>query len=89
MIKAAETNLAKVTEKTIVIPGHGKIGGKSEMTEYSDMLTTIHDRVAALKKEGKSLEEAIAAKVTAAYDSKWATSFLTGDVFTKLVYAGA
>jgi glyoxylase-like metal-dependent hydrolase (beta-lactamase superfamily II) len=89
MIKAAETNLAKVTEKTIVIPGHGKIGGKSEMTEYRDMLTTIHDRVAALKKEGKSLEEAIAAKVTAAYDSKWATSFITGDVFTKLVYAGA
>jgi len=58
------------------------------MTEYRDMLTTIHDRVAALKKEDRSLEEAIAAKVTAAYDSKWATSFLTGDVFTKLVYAG-
>ena len=89
MIKAAETNLAKVTEKTIVIPGHGKIGGKPEMTEYRDMLITIHDRVAALKKEGKTLEEAIAAKVTAAYDSKWATSFITGDVFTKLVYAGA
>jgi len=89
MIKAAETNLAKVTENIIVIPGHGKIGGKSEITEYRDMLTTIHDRVAALKKEGKSLEEAIAAKVTAVYDSKWATSFLTGDVFTKLVYAGA
>ncbi len=89
MNKAAETNLAKVTEKTIVIPGHGKIGGKSEMTEYRDMLTTIHDRVAALKKEGKSLEEIRATKPTAAYDSKWATSFITGDVFTKLVYAGA
>src|SRR5437868_4760088 len=89
MIKAAETNLVKVTEKTIVIPGHGKIGGKSEMTEYRDMLTTIHDRVAALKKEGKSLAEIIATKPTAAYDSKWATSFITGDVFTKLVYAGA
>ena len=52
------------------------------------MLVTIRDRVAALKKEGKTLEEAIAAKVTAAYDSKWATSFITGDVFTKLVYQG-
>ena len=89
MIKAAEANLARVTEKTIVIPGHGKIGGKPEMTEYRDMLVTIHDRVAALKKEGKSLEEAIAAKPTAAYDSKWATSFITGDVFTKLVFTGA
>ena len=89
MIKAAEWNLAKASEKTIVIPGHGKIGGKPELTEYRDMLVIIHDKVAALKKEGKTLEETIAAKVTAAYDSKWATSFLTGDVFTKLVYAGA
>ncbi len=89
MINAAEANLARVTEHTIVIPGHGKIGGKPEMTEYRDMLVTIHDRVAALKKAGKSLEEAIAAKPTAAYDSKWATSFITGDVFTKYVYAGA
>ena len=88
MIKAAEWNLAKASEKTIVIPGHGKIGGKSELTEYRNMLVTIHDKVAALKKEGKTLQETIAAKVTAAYDSKWATSFVTGDVFTKLVYAG-
>ena len=89
MIKAAEANLAKVTEKTIVIPGHGKIASKPELTEYRDMLVTIHDRVAALKKQGRSLDETIAAKPTAAYDGKWATSFLTGDVFTKLVYAGA
>jgi len=89
MIQAAEWNLAKASEKTIVIPGHGKIGGKPELTEYRDMLVIIHDKVAALKKEGKTLEEAIAAKVTTAYDSKWATSFVTGDVFTKLVYAGA
>ena len=53
------------------------------------MLVTIHDRVAALKREGKSLEEIIAAKPTAAYDTKWTGSFMTGDVFTKLVYAGA
>ena len=89
MIKAAEANLTRVTEKTIVIPGHGKVGGKPEMTEYRDMLVTIRDRVAALKKEGKSLDEIIAAKPTAVYDSKWATSFTTGDVFTRYVYAGA
>jgi glyoxylase-like metal-dependent hydrolase (beta-lactamase superfamily II) len=86
MIMAAESNLARAGDKTIVIPGHGKIGGKSELTEYRDMLVTIRDRVAALKKEGKSLDEIVAAKLTKEYDSKWATSFITGDVFTKLVY---
>ena len=89
MIKAAESNLAKAADKTIVIPGHGKIGGKAELTEYRDMLVTIYGRVAALKKEGKSLDEIVAAKPTAAYDNKWAGSFVNGDVFTKLVYAGA
>jgi glyoxylase-like metal-dependent hydrolase (beta-lactamase superfamily II) len=89
MIKAAEANLVKVTDKTIVIPGHGKIAGKAELAEYHDMLVSIHDRVAALKREGKSLDEIVAAKPTAAYDAKWAGSFVNGDVFTKLVYDGA
>jgi glyoxylase-like metal-dependent hydrolase (beta-lactamase superfamily II) len=88
MIKAAESNLGKATERTIIIPGHGKIAGKTELTEYRDMLATIYDRVARLKTEGKSLGEILAAKPTAAYDSKWAGSFITGDVFTKLVYQG-
>ncbi len=89
MIKATEMNLSKVTDKTIIIPGHGKIGRKSELTEYQEMLVTIHDRVAALKKAGKSLEETIAAKPTANFDSKWAHKFISGDVFTKYVYQGA
>ncbi|HEY2799695.1 MAG TPA: MBL fold metallo-hydrolase [Chthoniobacterales bacterium] len=88
MIKAAEINLASITHKTIVIPGHGPIGGKTEMTDYRNMLVTIRDRVAALKKQGKSLSEVIAAKPTKEYDSKWATHLTTGDVFTKYVYQG-
>ena len=88
MIKAAEANLAVVTEKTIVIPGHGPVGGKAEMTEYRDMLATIRDRVAALKLAGKSIEEIVAAKPTAAYDAKWGGLFINGEFFTKLVYKG-
>jgi glyoxylase-like metal-dependent hydrolase (beta-lactamase superfamily II) len=88
MIKAAEANLAMVTDKTIVIPGHGPVGGKTEMIEYRDILASIRDRVAALKGEGKSLNEIVAAKPTAAYDAKWGTGFVNGELFTKLVYKG-
>jgi glyoxylase-like metal-dependent hydrolase (beta-lactamase superfamily II) len=88
LIKAADTNVSKATDKTIIIPGHGKVGGKAELIEYRDMLVTIRDRVAALKKQGKTLEEVIAAKPTAAYDAKWATKFTTGAVFAKYVYQG-
>jgi glyoxylase-like metal-dependent hydrolase (beta-lactamase superfamily II) len=88
MIKAAEANLAMVTDKTIIVPGHGPVAGKTEMIEYRDILTSVRDRVAALKGEGKSLNEIVAAKVTAGYDAKWATGFINGEFFTKLVYRG-
>jgi len=88
MIKAAEANLAMVTDKTIVVPGHGPIGGKKEMIEFRDVLTTIRNRVVALKKEGESLNEIVAAKPTAAYDAKWGSGFVNGEFFTKLVYKG-
>jgi glyoxylase-like metal-dependent hydrolase (beta-lactamase superfamily II) len=88
MIKAAEANLAMVADKTIVIPGHGPVGGKTEMIEYRDLLATIRDRVARLKGEGKSLSEIVAAKLTAAHDAKWGKGFVNGEFFTKLVYKG-
>jgi glyoxylase-like metal-dependent hydrolase (beta-lactamase superfamily II) len=88
MIKAAESNIAMVTDKTIVIPGHGPIGGKKELTEYRDVIVTIRDRVSALKKQSKSLDEIVATKPAAAYDAKWGTGFINGDFFTKLVYKG-
>jgi glyoxylase-like metal-dependent hydrolase (beta-lactamase superfamily II) len=88
MIRAAETNLAIVTDKTVVIPGHGPVGRKAEMIEYRDTLATIRDRVAALKGDGKSLNEIVAAKPTAAYDAKWGRGFVNGEFFTKLIYKG-
>lgn len=88
MIRAAEANMARATGKTIVIPGHGPIGSKSQLIEFRDMLITIRDKVAALKRQDKPLEEAVAAKPTADYDSKWGGFVINGDLFTKLVYAG-
>jgi len=88
MIKAAEANVAMVTDKTIVIPGHGPVGGKAEMIAYRDMLTDIRDQITTLKEHGKSLNEIVAAKSTAAYDAKWGGFFINGEFFTKLVYKG-
>jgi glyoxylase-like metal-dependent hydrolase (beta-lactamase superfamily II) len=87
-IRAAETNVAAVTEKTIVIPGHGPVGGRSDLAEFRDMLVAIRQKVAALKKQGRSLEETIAARPTATYDAKWGQFLITPAIFTGLVYQG-
>jgi hypothetical protein len=52
------------------------------------MLVAIRTNVAALKKQGRSLDETIAAKPTAAYDAKWGQFLTTPAAFTGLVYAG-
>jgi glyoxylase-like metal-dependent hydrolase (beta-lactamase superfamily II) len=88
MIRAAEANVAGLTDKTIVIPGHGPIGNKSQLIEFRDMLVSVRDKVSTLKKEGKSLEEVVAAKPTADYDAKWGGFVVDGIFFTRLVYAG-
>jgi glyoxylase-like metal-dependent hydrolase (beta-lactamase superfamily II) len=88
MIRAAEANVAKVTDKTIVISGHGSIGNKSQLIEFRDMLVSVRDKVSSLKKQGKSLDEVVAAKPTADYDAKWGSFVVDGNFFTRLVYAG-
>ena len=86
MIRATDANLAKVTDTMIVIPGHGPVGDKSQLAFYRDLLVSTREKVAALKKEGKSLDEIVAAKPTAATDAKWGNGFRSpkdfiGDVF--------
>ena len=88
MIRAAEANVANANDETIVIPGHGPIGNKSQLIEFRDMLVAIREKIASLKKQGKSLNEAIADKPTTDYDSKWGGFVVNGDFFTRLVYAG-
>jgi glyoxylase-like metal-dependent hydrolase (beta-lactamase superfamily II) len=85
MIRATEENLAMAAADTIIIPGHGPVGNKAQLTEFRDMLVGTRDNIAKLKKEGKSLEETIAAKPTAAYDEKWGKK---PEAFIGYVYQG-
>jgi glyoxylase-like metal-dependent hydrolase (beta-lactamase superfamily II) len=89
MIKATDANVAAVTNKTIVIPGHGPpVSNKEELTEYRDMLVAIRDNVRKLKQQGRSLADTIAAKPTATFDAKWGQFVITPELFTRLVYQG-
>ena len=88
MIRAAERNLRVTTDKTVVIPGHGPVANKASLTAFRDMLSTIRNNVAALKKQGKSLSETIGARPSAAYDAKWGQFLITPAFFVTLVYSG-
>lgn len=87
-IKWASKAVERTTDRTIVVPGHGAVGTRAQLVEFRDMLVTVRNNVAALKQQGKSIEEILAAKPTASFDAKWGNFVFNGDQFTRMVYAG-
>lgn len=74
---------------TILIPGHGTpVSNKAELQQFRDMLVAIRDNVARLKKEGRTRDETVAAKPTAAFDAKFGQFVIDPGFFTRLVYQG-
>ncbi len=88
MIKASETTLTLVSSKTILIPGHGPTGDRTQLAAFHEMLIGSRAAVAAQKKSGKTLDETIQAKPLAAYDAKYGNGFMKPEVFVTLVYQG-
>jgi glyoxylase-like metal-dependent hydrolase (beta-lactamase superfamily II) len=87
-IKWANMAVDRSTDHTILIPGHGAVGTRTDLIAFRDMLVAVRNNVAELKQQGKSLEQIIAAKPTAAFDDKWGKFVFNGAQFTKMVYDG-
>jgi glyoxylase-like metal-dependent hydrolase (beta-lactamase superfamily II) len=89
MIAASDANLAATTDRTIIIPGHGKpVSNRADLKGFRDMLVAIRENVAKLKREGRSREEVVAAKPTAAFDAQFGNFVIDPGFFTRLVYEG-
>ncbi len=89
MIAASDANLAATDDDTIIIAGHGKaVGTKAELREFRDMLVIVRDKVATLKAQGRSRDETVVARPTAAFDAKFGDFVIDPGFFTKLVYDG-
>lgn len=71
---------------TMVIPGHGRLCDESEVTDYRDMLTIIRDRVQNMLRQGKTLEEVKAARLSRDYDRRYSTPSWTGDMLVEAIY---
>jgi cyclase len=86
MASAAEA-MGKVGDaQTRIIPGHGPMATKADLKTTHDMLATIHDRIAAMIKAGKPVEEAVAAKPTAEFDAMYGQGVRKPDAFVQVAY---
>ena len=68
------------------VPVRGPIATTAQLKEYHTMLTQVRDRVRQLVKAGKSEDEVVAAKPTAAFDARWGKGPVSPDAFVRMVY---
>jgi glyoxylase-like metal-dependent hydrolase (beta-lactamase superfamily II) len=72
MLEGLELTMKSADANTKLVPGHGTIIKRDDIIPYRDMIVAIADKVQQLIGQGKSLQEVLAAKVTAPYDARTA-----------------
>lgn len=86
VIEAAERVLALCDAGTKIIPGHGPLATRADLQRYRDMLAAARDAVRRAMAGGRTLEQVVAAKPTAALDSTWGRGFITPERFVETLY---
>jgi glyoxylase-like metal-dependent hydrolase (beta-lactamase superfamily II) len=85
-IAGVERALKIVNGGTRIVPGHGPVANRAALGRYRDVLSAVRDRVSKLKASGRTLEQVVAAKPSAAYDATWGKGFMMPDNFVAIVY---
>ncbi len=86
IIAAVDSYLKLSNADTKIVPGHGPLLNKAQVQDYRDMLATARDRVAKLIAEGKTEDEAVAAKAIQDLEQKAGANEQATTNFVRLVY---
>jgi glyoxylase-like metal-dependent hydrolase (beta-lactamase superfamily II) len=70
-IAFCEAVLREVEDGAVVVPGHGPVAKYADLERYVTMLKSVRARIAELIATGATLEQVIAAKPTAEWDSAY------------------
>lgn len=87
MLAGIDKAIGLCNADTKVVPGHGAITDRNGLIAHKEMIIAIRDKIAPMVAQGKTLQEVIASKPTADYDSKVPGVGTTGDRFIGQVYA--
>jgi cyclase len=86
IVGAVDAYLKLANDQTKIVPGHGPVLTKAQLTEYRTMLVTARDRVQKLIAEGKSEDDAVNAKPIADLEPKTGANEQGSANFVRLIY---
>ena len=92
-LEALDATMKLAGPNTKLIPGHGTIINRVDIVPYRDMILAVQEKVQQMIAQDKTLQEVLAAKVTAPYDAKVPGGLLpagagtSADRFVTMVYS--
>ena len=86
LIEAVDNYIKLSNDQTKVVPGHGTLMSKADLVTYRALLATARDRVAKLIAEGKSEDEAVAAKALQDVEKQAGANEQATTNFVRLIY---
>jgi cyclase len=69
-----------------IVPGRGPLATMADFIAFRAMLVEVRDLVEPMVREGRTLEEVVAARPTAAFDARWGNGPVSPDDFVSAVY---
>jgi glyoxylase-like metal-dependent hydrolase (beta-lactamase superfamily II) len=70
MLEGLDLTMQSADANTVIVPGHGTLIKRDAIVPYREMILAVTDKVHEMIGQGKTLQEVLAAKVTAPYDGK-------------------
>ncbi len=86
VIAAQEAVLAIIDGDTKIIPGHGALSNRADLSAYAAMLKDVRARINALIDQGKSEDATVKADPLKDLNAKWGGGFINGEAMTRTAY---
>ena len=86
VIAGVDTILALTDGDSKIIPGHGPLANRADLTRYRDMLAIAYERLLKLKNQGVSAEDAVLQAPLEDLEADWGGGIFTADKWIGVVY---
>jgi cyclase len=88
LVAAVEGSLARVNAQTTIVPGHGAVSNREQLSAYRDMLVAVGRKVREAVERGEGLQQLQASHPTAEFDAQYFRSgaSITPDDFVRNLY---
>jgi glyoxylase-like metal-dependent hydrolase (beta-lactamase superfamily II) len=70
MLEGLDATMKAADANTTLVPGHGTLIKRDDIIPYRDMILAVQDKVQQMIAQGKTLQDVLAANITAPYDAK-------------------